>query len=225
VQILPPASEHPSELRLLKSVQEICSLAGLSPPEVGIYSSHEINAFATGPTRDKALIAVSSELMAQLDDKALRGIVAHELAHVANGDMVTMTLLQGLINSLVLAEARFFSSLFCLLLPSRLRSEFRLRIFLFLQIVLTLFGTLLVCYFSRRRELRADEVALKWAGPEALLAGLSALSEADKSGNESQHWLDSLKISESSGSWAKAFATHPSWEERLSKVKGENVRT
>src|SRR5262245_39643124 len=103
VQVIDPRTADPRLRQLVETVHELARRAELPRmPEVGIYDSMEVNAFATGPTRSRALVAVSSGLMQRMDSSQVAGVLGHEVAHIANGDMVTMTLLQGLINSFVL---------------------------------------------------------------------------------------------------------------------------
>src|SRR5262249_31070582 len=152
----------PSEQRLLQTVYNLAQGANLrTMPEVGIYDSPELNAFATGPTQSRALVAVSSGLLQRMNQAEIEGVLGHEVTHIVNGDMVTMALLQGVVNAFVL----FLSRVLAYVLASALRGDRNSRgistavffpLQIVLQIVFMILGSILVAWFSRYREYRAD---------------------------------------------------------------------
>jgi heat shock protein HtpX len=189
-------------------------------PEVGIYDSPEVNAFATGPTKRRSLVAVSTGLLNRMDPDAIEGVLGHEITHIANGDMVTMTLLQGLINTMVLIAARIIASVVASNVEERSRSGVRILTFYLLQFVLSLLGSMVVCYFSRWREFRADAGGARLAGRERMLHGLKSLRQVYGVVDDNQQALATLKISgHSTKSLAALFATHPPLEERIRRLE------
>lgn len=221
VRVISPTTTDPYQRRLLERVHSLAQKARLPKmPEVGIYDSPEVNAFATGPTKARSLVAVSTGLLQKMDDDAVEGVLGHEIAHIANGDMVTMTLLQGVINTLVLIVARILSSLAASQVEERSRAVVQMLTFYALQIVLSLLGSLLVCYFSRAREYRADAGGARLAGRERMLSGLRSLRQVYGHVDDEHQSLATLKISgHPAGSFLALFATHPPLEERIRRLE------
>ncbi len=220
VQVIDPGTTDPAQRELVSMVHRLARAANLPEmPEVGWYPSHEVNAFATGPTKSRALVAVSAGLLDKLDRDEIEGVLGHEIAHVANGDMVTMTLIQGVINALVMFLARVIA----FFIASRGRdsdegvSPNYLVVFL-LEMVLSLFGMMAVAAFSRLREYRADAGGAALAGRGKMIGALEALMRqhelADLTGKES---LATLKIS--GRPRFSLFSTHPPLEERIARLK------
>ncbi|MCL0078039.1 M48 family metalloprotease, partial [Peptococcaceae bacterium] len=158
VRIIDPNSKlSPAEKELLEMVYRIAKKAGLKKmPEIGIYPSKEVNAFATGPSRNNALVAVSSGLLEHLDRDAVEGVVAHEVAHIANGDMVTMTLLQGIINTFVVFLARIVAYFVSSMVRSEMAGIVYITCVIIFQIFFSILGSIVVMAFSRYREYQAD---------------------------------------------------------------------
>lgn len=222
VQIIDPQNSPPNVRQLVETVHGLATRAGLSKmPEVGIYNSPEVNAFATGPSRNRSLVAVSSGLLESMDREAVEGVLGHEVAHIANGDMVTMTLIQGVINTMVLIAARVISGLIAGQSEDRGRSgAMQMITFYALQFVLSLFGSMVVCYFSRKREFRADAGGARLAGRERMLAGLKSLRHVYGHVDDQHQSLAALKISGHTTSMlATLFATHPPLEERIRRLE------
>lgn len=229
VQVIDPRNASGWQRDLLTRVQRLASAAGLPMPEVGYYESPEINAFATGPSRSSALVAVSTGLLNGMDSEELDGVLGHELSHVANGDMVTMTLVQGVINSFVI----FFSWIVSKVIVSQLNRnddrgssggffmEFMIR--QLLMVVFGLLGSIVVAYVSRAREYRADAGGAKLAGRSSMIAALERLKVAfnrdpiDQRGET----IAALKISNRAGGLASLFATHPPLEERIAALRAK----
>lgn len=220
VQVIDTNTTEPALHELVATVHRLARAANLPEmPEVGLYPSPEINAFATGPTRSRALVAVSAGLLERMNRGQVEGVLAHEIAHVANGDMVTMTLVQGVINALVMFLARVIA----FFLANRGRDSDSssapsyLVIFL-LEMVLSVLGMIAVAAFSRYREYRADAGGAALAGREKMVGALEALRDSmryvDLTHKES---LATLKIS--GRPKFSLFATHPPLEERIARLK------
>lgn len=223
VQVIDPQRAQGLERELVEIVYDLAKKARLPKmPEVGIYQSPEINAFATGPTKSRALVAVSSGLLQKMDRNEVEGVLGHEIAHIANGDMVTMTLIQGVINTLVLIIARLLAMAISQNFDERGRPAIQFGLYIGLQLVLSLLGSLVVNYFSRQREYRADEGGARLAGKEKMLAALKALGTvygATPSKDDHQS-LATLKISgRPARSLSSLFATHPPLEERIQALE------
>ncbi|TGK03982.1 protease HtpX [Leptospira semungkisensis] len=228
VQIIDPKNASGWQRDLLVRVQRLAQGAGLPMPEVGYYQSPEINAFATGPSRDSALVAVSTGLLNGMDSSEVDGVLGHELTHVANGDMVTMTLVQGVVNSFVFFFAWIVSQIIASQL-SRRDDEGRGGGGFFMQymiqqvlvMVFGLLGSIVVAYVSRAREFRADAGGAKLAGRENMIRALERLKVAfshdpiDQRGES----IAALKISNRGGGLASLFATHPPLEERIAALR------
>jgi heat shock protein HtpX len=166
------------EAWLCATVLRFARQAGIENPEVGIYESEEINAFATGPSRNCALVAVSSGLLRALSRPQIEAVLGHELSHVANGDMVTLTLLQGVLNTFVIFLARIIGSVVDKMVFKNDREESGLGFLLATmaaQIVLGVFASMIVCWFSRYREFRADRGGASLAGTDNMIGALEAL--------------------------------------------------
>src|SRR5262249_2528377 len=171
VQVIDPSTNDPTERTLVEIVHGLARGARLpAMPEVGIYDSPEVNAFATGPTRSRALVAVSSGLLGRMNRDEVEGVLGHEITHVANGDMVTMTLLQGVVNAFVLFFARVIAFAISQSVREESRGMINFLVVIVLQIVLSLLGALVVAGFSRWREFGADRGGATLAAPPKMTA-------------------------------------------------------
>ena len=224
VRVIDPQSAVGQDKELLEMVYSMSKQARLpAMPEVGIYDSPQPNAFATGPSKRKSLVAVSQGLLQGMNKTELEGVIAHEVAHIANGDMVTMTLLQGLINTMVLLAARFVAKLIAS--QQRNRSYFMEHmIFIGLQIVFSILGAVVLCYYSRQREYRADKGGAKYAGSSSMIAALKALQRMTESSVEAlapQRNAESYNYLQISGKAKKAklLSTHPPLENRIARLE------
>ncbi len=152
-------SSASSERLVYQTVEHIAQKNGINMPEVGIYDSPEVNAFATGATKNSSLVAVSSGLLVQMNADEIEGVVAHEMAHIMNGDMVTMTLLQGVINAFVIFLARALAHTISMALrrdEEGINGLVYFMVTIVLEILLGLLGSIIVMAYSRRREFEAD---------------------------------------------------------------------
>ncbi len=220
VKTIDPKNASSTEMEVYRRVQSLAQRAHLPMPEVGIYDSPEVNAFATGPSKSSSLVAVSTGLLGRMNSQELEGVLAHELSHVANGDMVTLTLIQGIVNSF----AMFFSRIIAMIAANAVKEEMayivRFAVTIVLDIIFSILGSIAVAYFSRKREFRADAGAAKLAGRESMIAALESLrTMVDQPEDERGAALASLKISSKKGGFLSLFATHPPLEERILALK------
>lgn len=220
VQVLEP--NDPQFGGLVQRVHGLARRAGLSTmPEVGVYQSEELNAFATGPTKNRALVAVSTGLLNRMDADAVDGVLGHELSHVTNGDMVTMTLIQGVVNAFVMFIARVVAfAVGQLIKEDSIRYLVRFAVTIVLEIALSLLGMIVVGFFSRIREYRADAGGAKLAGRDKMIRALESLKSAMEIRDENQpESLATLKISGKSGGFMAMISTHPPLEERIARLR------
>ncbi|HTI71752.1 MAG TPA: protease HtpX [Candidatus Limnocylindria bacterium] len=223
-------SPNGSEERwLVNSVSELTTRAGIPMPQVGIYDSPEANAFATGPSRNKALVAVSSGLLNQMSENEIRGVLAHEVGHISNGDMVTMSLLQGVLNTFVM----FFAYLIGIALDSAMRGNRDDRYRgpgigsyigrMIAQIVLGLLASLITMAYSRSREFAADRLSAQINGKQSMISALRKLQRIHDTGGVFDNRAESLatfKISNPTTSFlGRLLASHPPLEERIAALE------
>ncbi|WP_059103682.1 protease HtpX [Shouchella shacheensis] len=224
VKVLDPEeSLSPQERAIVEKVHRSSRAAGLMyMPEVGIYQSAEVNAFATGPSKKRSLVAVSSGLVDTMDEDAVEGVIAHEVAHVANGDMVTMTLLQGVVNTFVV----FFSRVIAIVVSRFVRQELQFVVqfaaIIVLQILFSILGSLVVSAYSRHREYHADRGGADIAGKDKMKHALQSLQQyvnrAKVDDRTDDSAVQTMKIS-GRGGVLKLFSTHPDLEDRIARLE------
>jgi heat shock protein HtpX len=202
---------------LYSTVQQLTQKANLPMPEVGIYDSPEINAFATGPSKSRSLVAVSSGLLRTMQPAEVEGVLAHEVTHIANGDMVTMTLLQGIVNAFVMFIARIVAYA----LTNRGSRDDRggapsFMLVWMLEIVIGMIGMIVVSWFSRQREFKADYGGAALAGKADMLAALRRLGAGRELVDPRHEALATMIIS---GKWTGLFSTHPPLEVRIAVLE------
>ncbi len=233
VKVINPETEnHPALRALVGRVHDLARKAGLTTmPEVGYYESPELNAFATGPTRNRSLVAVSTGLLNRMSDDEVDGVLAHEIAHIANGDMVTMTLIQGVMNAFVMFLARILAFAITNALAGNRNSEdnrgsspfMQYMIVFVLEMVLSVFATMVVMAFSRWREYRADAGGASLAGRPKMVAALQALKrnyQLPPSAEPEAASVATLKISSRrAGGLARLFLSHPPLDERIEALQ------
>ncbi|MFC0153033.1 protease HtpX [Xanthomonas dyei] len=215
----------PTERWLLETVRRQAQAAGIGMPEVAIYEGPEINAFATGANRNNALVAVSTGLLQNMSQDEAEAVLGHEIAHVANGDMVTMALLQGVLNTFVIVLARVVGGIIDSTLSGNREGGrgFAYYIIVFaLEMVLGMFATMIAMWFSRRREFRADAGGAQLAGRNKMIAALERLSL-----NHGQSTLPSqvqaFGISGGVGDGLRRlFLSHPPLTERITALRAAN---
>ncbi|HAM80882.1 protease HtpX [Ornithinibacillus bavariensis] len=219
VQIIDPSGLlNDYEKAIVEKVHRLSRAAGLTyMPEVGIYNSPEVNAFATGPSKKRSLVAVSTGLLQEMDDDAVEGVIAHEVAHIANGDMVTMTLLQGIVNTFVVFLSRIVAFVASRFVKEELAPIVHfIAVFVF-QIVFSILGSIVVYAYSRHREYHADRGGADLAGKDKMrhaLESLKAYTNRIKSGEETS--IATLKINNKRK--ASLFSTHPDLDERIRRL-------
>lgn len=227
VTVLDPNTTDPDARRLVNLVHRLAAQAQLPKmPEIGIYESPELNAFATGPSRSRSLVAVSSGLLTRMGSDQVEAVLGHEIGHIANGDMVTMTLIQGVINSVVMIVARVIANVVASQAEERSRGMIRFALVLVLDILLSLLGSLVVNYFSRRREFRADAWGAKLAGRQKMIDALRVLGGTSATALlDTEHKsVASLKISgQTTRMVSLLFATHPPLEDRIRALEQMTV--
>ncbi|TDR40797.1 heat shock protein [Tahibacter aquaticus] len=211
--------QNEAEQWLYSTVQRQAQAAGIGMPEVAIYDGPEMNAFATGMSKNKALVAVSVGLLHNMDRRQVEAVLAHEISHVANGDMVTMGLIQGVLNTFVVFLARIIGSLVDSFLRGN-RDEGGSGIGYFVtvmvaQVVLGLFASMIVMWFSRLREFRADAGAAGLEGKGAMISALQRLA-AGHGDNSLPKEVAAFGIS---GHWGKLFSSHPPIEDRIAALQ------
>ncbi len=207
---------------LHETVGRLARQAGLPMPEVGYYESPEVNAFATGPSRSRSLVAVSTGLLRGMRREEVEGVLGHELAHVANGDMVTMTLVQGVLNAFVMFFARIVASVVSSAIsrrddderPGFLDHMIYMAVVMVMEIALGILASLITAWFSRRREFRADAGSARLAGRDRMLAALRRLQSQRELVAPGNQALAAFKISGRPGFLA-LLSTHPPLEQRI----------
>jgi heat shock protein HtpX len=217
VKLVNGQTGHPELDWLYNTVSRLARQANLPMPEVGYYDSAEVNAFATGPSKRKSLVAVSSGLLRNMRPEETEGVLAHELAHIQNGDMVTMTLVQGVVNAFVLYLSRVIAGIVRNAVDERYAYLLSFVVTIVLDIVLGILGMVIVAWFSRAREFRADAGAATLAGREKMIAALRRLQGTRQLVDNSEPELATLKISGSRS--MLLFATHPPLEARIAALE------
>ncbi len=210
-----------TESWLLNTVQRQAQVAGIGTPEVAIYDSPEINAFATGARRNSALVAVSTGLLKQLGKDQIEAILAHEVSHVANGDMVTLALIQGVVNTFVIFLSRVIGFLVDRLI---FRTERGYGPGFFIasivaQIVLGILASTIVMWFSRQREFRADAGGARLAGRDSMIGALEGLRRLHQP-SQLPKSMQAFGISGGRASgFKRLFMSHPPLEERIAALR------
>jgi heat shock protein HtpX len=221
VKVIDP--RNPGEYHgLVSMIENISKVAQLpKTPEIGVYESPELNAFATGPSKSRSLVAVSTGLLNRMSRDEIEGVMAHEIAHIKNGDMVTMTLLQGIVNAVVMFIARIVAFAASQAVKEENRWWVHTLVVIVLEIGLSLLGMLVVMGFSRHREFKADAGSAKLVGANKMIAGLEALQRhfgrIEPNENEPQS-VATLKIS-GGKSWLSVLSSHPPLEDRIKALK------
>jgi len=210
-----------TEQWLVETVRRQAKQAGIGMPEVAVYDSPDINAFATGMRRNAALVAVSTGLLNSMSREEAEAVLGHEVTHVANGDMVTLTLIQGVVNTFVIVLSRVIGHLVDKVVFKTERGygpAFYITS-IFAQIVLGILASTIVMWFSRRREFRADSGGARLAGREKMIAALERLRAAHEPGRLPDQ-MAAFGINGGLGSGIKRlFMSHPPLDERIAALK------
>ncbi len=237
VEVIDPNTRDPELRHLIDQVYGLSRSAGLTVmPEVGVYDSPDLNAFATGPTRNRSLVAVSTGLLGRMNKNEVEGVLGHEIAHIANGDMVTLTLIQGVVNAFVMFLSRVAAFAISQALRGNSDREERSESSPFLHhmlvivfdIVFSILGSMVVAWFSRYREFRADAGGARFAGRDKMVAALKALQRVYESPmmDDLPPAPDAIKAFQIStrkkGGFLALFSSHPPLEDRIYAL--ENAR-
>ena len=211
-----------SEAWLLDTIRHHAQRAGIGMPEVAVYDSPDMNAFATGMSRDHAMVAVSTGLLASMRRDEIEAVLGHEITHVANGDMVTLALIQGVLNTFVIAVSRIIGYVVDRTVFQREHENgpgFFI-VSIVAQLVLGVFATIIVMWFSRYREFRADAGGARLAGAQNMIAALQRL----KLGAAEPHLPQQMAAFGISGGigqgLARLFMSHPPLDERIAALQG-----
>jgi heat shock protein HtpX len=213
---------------LVRTVHRFARQAGLTKmPEVGVYHSPEVNAFATGPSKNNSLVAVSTGLLQQMRNDEVEGVLAHEVAHIANGDMVTMALVQGVVNAFVMFFARIAAFALSQVMSGNRDSDderpvqsgfmFHIIVMVF-EVVFSFLGMFVIAYFSRAREYRADAGGAQYAGRQKMIDALKRLQQKLDFVDDSNDSLKAMKISSRKG-FLSLISTHPALEDRIAALE------
>lgn len=206
-----------AEMWLLNTVQRQARAAGIGVPEVAIFDAPEPNAFATGMNRNEALVAVSTGLLRSMSQEEVEAVLGHEISHVANGDMVTLTLVQGVVNTFVMFLSRVVGYVIDRAVFKTERGVgpgYYISVVV-LQIVFGILATTIVCWFSRQREFRADAGGAHLAGKRKMIAALEKL----KAGHAASTLPEQVATFGFIGGAKKFFMTHPPLEDRIAALK------
>jgi len=212
--------QNAGEQWIVSTVKELADKAGIGMPEVGIFHSDAPNAFATGWNKNNALVAVSTGLLQRMDKEQVKAVLGHEIGHVANGDMVTLALIQGVVNAFVMFFARIIGNFVD---RAVFKNEdgpgiaFYVTTFI-AEIVLGILASTIVAWFSRRREYRADQAGAELVSPAAMASALAALKQTYDQPSDLQGELVAFGI-RGEGKLSALFASHPPLDDRINALK------
>jgi heat shock protein HtpX len=215
------APQSDLERWLVALVKGLADRAHIGMPQVGIFDSEEMNAFATGARRNAALVAVSSGLLRNMSRTQVEAVLGHEITHVANGDMVTLALLQGVLNTFVIFLARIIGGLVDRALFKNDREESGIGFFLttlVAQFILGIFASMIVSWYSRRREFRADRGGADLAGRSSMIDALQALKRSHGNPMPPQMQAFGINTGKADG-FMRLFMSHPPLDERIAALQ------
>lgn len=208
-----------AERWLIETVRQQAQVRGIGMPEVGVFDSPEPNAFATGARRDAALVAVSSGLLQRMGDKEVAAVLGHEVSHVANGDMVTLALIQGVVNTFVIFLARIIGNVVdrAVFRSENGRGPAYFVTVIVSEIVLGILASLIVMWFSRQREFRADRGGATLVGKDSMIAALERLKAAHMP-LPAQFAAFGITAGGAPGGFRRLFMSHPPLDERIAAL-------
>lgn len=216
--------QTPSEIWLVKTVRAQAEMVGIKMPEVAVFDSPEVNAFATGMTKNSSLVAVSAGLLNKMSKDEAEAVLAHEVSHIANGDMVTLTLIQGVVNTFVMFLSRVIGYMIDKVVFKTERGTgpaFYVTMII-AELVLGVLASIIVMWFSRQREFRADAGAAKLSSAKKMIAALERL-QAEHEPSALPKQMAAFGISGSGASGLKRlFSSHPDLSERIAALKNSN---
>lgn len=205
---------------LLQTVKQLSEKARIGMPEVGIFHSNSPNAFATGWNKNNALVAVSTGLLESMDREEIKAVLGHEIGHVANGDMITLSLIQGVVNTFVMFFARIIGSFID---RAVFKNEDGPGIGFFIssfvsEIILGILASTIVAWFSRRREFKADQAGSELVSPQAMISALASLQKSYEKPSELSGELVAFGI-RGEGKLSALFSTHPPLDKRIEAIR------
>jgi len=209
----------PTEIWLIKTVRQQADAVGIKMPEVAVFNSPEVNAFATGMTKNSSLVAVSTGLLNAMTKDEAEAVLAHEVSHIANGDMVTLTLIQGVVNTFVMFLSRVIGYTVdkVIFKTERGTGPAFFVTMIIAELVLGVLASMIVMWFSRQREFRADAGAAKLSGRGKMIAALERL-QAQLEPSVLPKQMAAFGIS-GGGGFAKLFSSHPSLDDRIAALR------
>jgi len=216
------APSNSTEFWLVETIRKYSQQAGIRMPEVGIYESPEVNAFATGMSKNSSLIAVSTGLLQQMTRQEAEAVLGHEVAHAANGDMVTLALIQGVVNTFVMFLSRVIGHLVdrVVFKTERGQGPAFFVTMIVAELVLGILASIIVMYFSRQREFRADQGGASLAGRQHMIAALERLNSLHPQPLPDK--MAAFGIAGGGGGGLKRlFMTHPPLEERIAALRAQ----
>ena len=216
----------PTERWLVETIAAHARAVGIGMPEVGVFDSPEPNAFATGARRDAALVAVSTGLLQRMSEREVQAVLGHEISHVANGDMVTLTLIQGVVNTFVIFLSRIVGNLIdrTLFRSEEGRGPAYFISVIVSEIVLGFLASLIVLAFSRWREFRADRGGAKLAGTGNMIAALEALKAAHEPLPAQQFAAFGIASGKAGGGLTRLLMSHPPLDERIAALRATAIQ-
>lgn len=224
IQLIDKPSNQ-SEIWLMSVVRKLAGQRNINMPDVGIYQSPEPNAFATGWNKNKALVAISTGLLQAMDQDEIEGVLGHEISHVANGDMVTLTLIQGVVNTFVIFFARvaafFVSQFFRREGSEQVNGGFvYYGVAMLFELLFGILASMIVMWFSRYREFRADAGSAQYVGKDKMIKALQRLQQLTNQTVEDNRApaFNAMKISGQS-KWLQVFSSHPPLEKRIEALQ------
>lgn len=223
VKLIKSPQSH-QESKLVEIISRIAAQLGINTPEIGIYPSGEVNAFATGWGKNHSLVAVSAGLLDAMNEDELEGVLAHEMAHISNGDMVTMVLIQGVINTFIIFAARVAAFAVQKFLGKDNEAIGGLSYWLTsiaFEIVFGILASTIVFWFSRRREFRADLGGAKFVGKNKMIAALKKLETLHGKIDTRQKSMATMKISDKPR--RLLFASHPPLADRIKALQQAQI--
>ncbi len=214
-QITQPKNQ--AEMLVYETVQKIAQRLNVTTPEIWIYESPDPNAFATGPSKNNSMVAVSTGLLNNLNEGEVRAVLAHEMGHVYNGDMFTTTMLQGLLNTFVYLIAHWVSRQ-----VAERNAALGFMVYFFLVNILAVLAYIPINWFSRRREYAADRFAANTVGKEYMISALQGIDrwvQRTQFQYNTDDAMATMKISGNTSSFMKLFSTHPPIEARVAALQ------
>jgi len=206
------------------TVQDLAERNHIEMPEVGIYKDNDPNAFATWATKNSSIVAVSTGLLEHMDEKSIKWVIWHEMAHILNWDMITMILLQWVLNTFVIFFARIVANIISNFLDENLSWIAYFAITIMLEIIFWILASFIAMWFSRNREFKADLWSAKFLWKENMIAWLEALKNFQHTSPKSRSKLATMKISTRKQSWIRAFlSSHPSLDDRIKRLENAIV--